>query len=619
MMLDIRTFKFKIFIIFLIPAISIVYFTYFYLNLSNANTEAIKYQKQNIILVHKIIDVIHNLQIERGLSVGFIQSKDPKILRQTLIITHKESDKAIADLEKFNYHLNLDLHQIYVTRKKVLQQNISFEEVLNFYTNINNHMINMTKYLLPKFDKNRYDALFLINLELLKESAGLERACVYNDLTSGKLEPICKEKLPFLQQDQTNKIENLHLYANSTSLGRYKKSIDKQEIKELQRFRKLYQQHQLTKEDAQQWFEITTNNIDSYNQVSKEILNHFTKNLNANYDDTLRNLNIAMIFWFISIFSAFYFIYIIHKLFQKHEEDTEDLELSSRALDAYEGIVITDKNTKIIKVNKGFERITGYSAEEAIGEKTSILKSGKNPASLYKAMWGSLDKTGSWSGEVLNKRKDGAIYTQRLSISSIRNKKGETKNYIGHLFDITELRKAQQEALYQASHDSLTELINRKHLLKRMREEINRSKRHGFKNAFLFLDLDNFKYVNDTFGHHIGDKLLQHVATSIQSYIRECDIVARISGDEFAIVLLDIDSSHQDVNAVVTKVTNKILTQLNHEIIIEGNSINIGLSVGVRFFPIDDLDNEDQIIKDADIAMYEAKNSGKNRFVIFQE
>ncbi len=617
-MLDIKTFKFKIFIIFLIPAISIVYFTYFYLNLSNTNIEAIKYQKQNILLVHKLIDVVHNLQIERGLSVGFIQSKNPQKLKQTLLDAHQESDKAITALEKFNYHLHLDFHQINSVRKEVLEQKISFDKTLNFYTHINNDMINMAKYLIPKLDKNRYDAQFLINLELLKESAGLERACIYNDLTSGKLEPICKNQLSYLQQDQTNKIENLRLYSNSTSLGRYKKSIDKQNLEELQRYRDLYQKDKLTKEDAQQWFTITTNSINGYNQVSKEILNHFSTNLREHYDDTLRNLNIAMLLWFISIFSAFYFIYVIHKLFQKHEEDTVDLELSSRALDSYEGIVITDKETKIIKVNKGFERITGYSAEEAIGQKTSILKSGKNPISLYKAMWGSLEKTGSWSGEVLNKKKDGSIYTQRLSISSIRDKTGEVKNYIGHLFDITELRKAQQEALYQASHDSLTELINRKHLLKRMREEINRSKRHGFKNAFLFLDLDNFKYVNDTYGHHIGDKLLQHVATSIQSYIRECDIVARISGDEFAIVLLDIDSSHQDIIAVVEKVTNKILTQLNHEIVIESNTMRIGLSVGVRFFPLDDLDNEDQIIKDADTAMYEAKNSGKNRFVIFQ-
>ncbi len=619
MSVNLTSFKSKIFIIFLIPTISIVYFTFYYVKLSNSNIETIKSQKENILIIEKLIDVVHNLQIERELAVHFVASNKSKKLQDELVTAYANSDRSIKLLETLQQD-NKDnaLHNLSAIRLKVLDQNLSFDQALQAYTHINNNTINVIKYLLPKVDKNRYDALFLINLELLKESAGLERACIYNDLLIQSSNFKCKDTLLYLQQDQQSKVTDLSLYSNGLSESSYKKYVDKQNIEALERFRKLYQQHKLHKEDAIYWFEISTNNINAFNKVSKDILNKFIVNLDGNYRETRYNLNIATVLWIVSILSGLYFIYLINNLFKEHEKHSEDLELSSRTLDSYEGIVITDKDTHIIKVNKGFERITGYSAEDAIGKKTSMLKSGKNPKSLYKAMWGSVNATGSWTGEVFNKRKDGKIYSQRLSISAIRDKDGNVKNYIGHLFDITELKQAQEEAIYQASHDALTKLINRKHLLNRMREELNRSKRHGFKNAFLFIDLDYFKKVNDTFGHHVGDKLLLHVAEALKSSVRECDIVARLSGDEFAVVLLDIDSSYKKLDDVIEFVAYKIINQLNNEIIIESNKVKIGSSIGVRIFPQDHLDSEDQIIKDADTAMYEAKNGGKNRFVLYK-
>ncbi|MDH4944256.1 diguanylate cyclase [Sulfurimonas sp. C5] len=619
MTVNLKSFKSKIFTIVLIPIISIIYFTFYYVKLSNSNINTITSQKENILLVDKLIDVVHNLQIEQDLAVHFVNSQKSQNLQENFTTAYKNSDTSIKLLETLR-HENKDsyLQNLPALRLQVLDQNLSFDQVLQAYTRINNNTINVIKYLLPKVDENRYDALFLINLELLKESAGLERACIYNDLLTPNSDLKCKNTLLYLQQDQKNRIDDLSLYSNGLSESSYKKYVDKQNIEELDRFRKLYKQHKLKKEDAIYWYEVSTNNINTYNKVSKDILNKFIINLDDNYRETMHNLNIAMILWIVSIISGVYFIFLINKLFKEHEKHADDLELSSRTLDSYEGIVITDKDTHIIKVNKGFERITGYSAEDAIGKKTSILKSGNNPKSLYKAMWGSVNSTGSWTGEVINKRKDGKLYSQRLSISAFRDKEGNVKNYIGHLFDITELRKAQQEAVYQASHDALTKLINRTHLLTRMREELNRSKRHGFKNAFLFIDLDNFKNVNDSFGHHVGDKLLIHVAEALKSSVRECDIVARLSGDEFAVVLLDIDSSYKKLEDVIEFVAYKILNQLNHEIIIDSNKVKVGSSIGVRVFPKDHLDEEDQIIKDADSAMYKAKNGGKNRFVVYQ-
>ncbi|MFT7860553.1 MAG: diguanylate cyclase [Sulfurimonas sp.] len=616
---DIKRFKFKIFLIFLIPAVSMVYFTYFYVKLSDANIEALEYQKQNIIVVNKLVDVVHHLQIERGLSVGFINAPNPQNFKTKLLNSYKNSDHSINSLKKLHYTSQVDIKQIQRIRQKVLDRDISFNEVLQRYTQLNNTAINTIKYLLPRLDKNRYDALFLINLELLKENLGLERAYIYYNLLSEQTDPKVREEVLYLQQNYADKKKDLLLYVNKESLKSYEKYIDPNNLYKLENFQLLYKQNQLNKKDAESWFEVATTTINAYNQISKELLTRFVADLDHNYDDTLHNLNIAMVFWLISVITAIYFIYLIHKLFEEHELYTADLELSSHTLDSYEGVVITDKDTRILKVNKGFERITGYSFEDVVGKKASMLKAENNPNSLYKGMWGSLNETGSWSGEVLNKRKDGQIYTQRLSISAIPGSNGKVKHYIGHLFDITELRKAQQEALYQARHDSLTELMNRKYLLKRMSEELSRSKRHNFLNAFLFIDLDDFKNINDTYGHHIGDQLLQHVAYSLRDSIRECDMVARISGDEFAVVLLDIDSGHRELIEVVTRVAKKILTQLNREIEIESNKIFVSSSIGVRIFPQTPDDNAEQIIQDADSAMYLAKNSGKNRFIIFDQ
>ncbi len=618
MSMGVKTFKFKIFAIFLIPAISIVYFTFFYVNFSDSNFEALENQKHNIELVKKLIDVVHALQAERSISVKILSSNSLKNLQDEIQSNYKRTDRTIENLKAFQYDVGFQSLQLQTLRQKILNKKISFEEALKTYSKVNEHIINNIKFLLPKLDK-QYDSLFLMNLELLKESASLENGCVYYTLIAQNLTASCKEKIFYYQTEQLKKQENLVLYSNKSSLASYSKYIDINNENKLAKLRELYKNNALTKDDATEWYEISANNINAYEKVSKDILTHFIIELDNKYKTRSQDLNIAIILWGFSILAAIYFIFLINKLFKQYEKYTQELELSSLTLDSYEGVVITDKDTNIIKVNKGFERITGYSADEAYMKKTSLLKSGKNPRSLYKGMWGSINTTGSWTGEVINKRKDGKLYSQRLSISAVRDNNGEVQNYIGHLFDITELRKAQQEAFYQASHDSLTELMNRKYLLKRMNEEISRAKRHNFKNAFLFIDLDHFKEINDNYGHHVGDKLLKHVAATIKNSIRDCDLVARISGDEFAVVLLNLDRNEEEIIKVVSLIVNKILMQLNKEVLIEGHKLTIGSSIGVRLFPLNKFDNEDQIIKDADSAMYDAKNNGKNHFVIYKE
>ena len=612
-------FRSRIIFLFLIPAVFIIYFTFHYLNLSNAKIQSSSQQITDILLIEKLVDLIHAIQIERGLSAGYIvmDSALQKNTKKELSVAFHTTDTAIQTLRSQAFNIEVfPIGNIQKIRKKTIQNHISFTQEMQFYTNINKHIINYIKYLLPKLTQNRYETFFLIDIEKIKENAGLERACVYNQLISKVYNEQCMQKVLFIQKKQEELEEEIFSYAPQELISLYKNYITQENIKELHRLRKLYNEQRLALKDAKNWFQVTSKRINAFNQISKETLELCKQKLTAVYNEAENDLSISIILWIISILSAIYFVYLINKLLKQYEKYTHELKLASYTMDSYEGILITDADTKILKVNKGFERITGYSFEDVKGKKPTILKSGKHSKEYYETMWNELKNRHAWSGEILNRRKDGDIYHQKLSISSVRDDKGNVINYVGHLFDITALKMAQQEAQYQANHDALTKLINRKALMERLQEELQRAKRHHFTNAFLFIDLDHFKNVNDTYGHHIGDELLIYVANTLQSLVREEDIVARISGDEFAIVLLNIDKNNEETLNIVEKISHKIIELLSQEIMIEKNPVTIGASIGVRIFP-QEHDTIEKIVKDADSAMYNAKYGGKNRFSFF--
>ncbi len=270
------------------------------------------------------------------------------------------------------------------------------------------------------------------------------------------------------------------------------------------------------------------------------------------------------------------------------------------------------------EVNKSFKKRTGYRPDEIIGHTTNILKSGKHRKKFYADMWRKLLTSGKWSGDIYNKRKNGEIYPERLSVTAIKNENGEIINFIAQFYDISDLKNAQNEALYQANHDFLTGLINRKFLLQRLHEENSKAVRHHFIHAFLFIDLDNFKTVNDTYGHHIGDELLIQVSQRMKSLLREEDILARISGDEFAVILVNIANSKEAAKKYAEKKCQSIIDTLSQVFVIEENKIYIGASIGIKIFP-DEKNNIEDIINDADKAMYVSKKHGKNSCSLYCE
>src|SRR6185369_8896976 len=219
-----------------------------------------------------------------------------------------------------------------------------------------------------------------------------------------------------------------------------------------------------------------------------------------------------------------------------------DLRISAAAFESQEGMVITDARSKILRVNQAFTESTGYTAEEVVGQTPSLLKSGRHGADFYRLMWDSIVQTGTWQGEIWDRRKNGEIYPKWLTISAVKDEAGVVTHYVGTHFDITERKKAEEKIQALAFNDQLTGLANRFSLNERLNRALALAARSGKQVALLMIDLDNFKIINDTLGHQIGDRLLMEVARRLGGAVRQSDLVARLGGDEFIVVLSEIDS-----------------------------------------------------------------------------
>ena len=278
---------------------------------------------------------------------------------------------------------------------------------------------------------------------------------------------------------------------------------------------------------------------------------------------------------------------------------------------ANEAIVITDKDNRIITVNPAFTHITGYTISEVAGKDPKVLSSGQQGRQFYQTMWDTLKKSGKWQGEIWNKRKNGEAYIEWLSICAFKDEKGETVRYIGIFSDISESFKEQQMIMRQANYDALTNLPNRNMFYDRLQQEMAKARRTNKLIGVMFIDLDGFKEINDALGHSQGDQVIQHVAMRMVKVARESDTFARFGGDEFVVMISDMESESD-----VIPVTEKILEAVQKPIIIDDHELNITASIGITIFPNDGNDVE-TLLKHADNAMYTAKAEGRNAYRFF--
>ncbi|PTD95321.1 sensor domain-containing protein [Pseudothauera lacus] len=277
-----------------------------------------------------------------------------------------------------------------------------------------------------------------------------------------------------------------------------------------------------------------------------------------------------------------------------------------------EGIVITDAEQRIISVNNAFSQITGYEEESVLGEKPSILASGRHPESFYAGMWRAINASGRWAGEIWNRRKSGEVYPEWLSISRVSGANDEPTHYIGVFSDITHRKMAEEEIERLAFYDSLTGTPNRYLLHDRAAQAIRAAERRGKSFAVVFIDLDRFKAVNDVFGHAIGDEVLREVTKRIQQRIRDSDTVCRLSGDEFVLLLDDLNHAQIDCRAAA------LVEAIGEPMTIGTSEVSVSASIGIALYP-HDATAFDELLKQADMAMYQAKSGGRNGWRYFND
>ncbi|MBM6552277.1 EAL domain-containing protein [Marinomonas ostreistagni] len=301
------------------------------------------------------------------------------------------------------------------------------------------------------------------------------------------------------------------------------------------------------------------------------------------------------------------------------QDAEEQLRIAATAFETQDGILISDKDNRIIRVNRAFQHITGYSEQDVIGATPAILSSGRHSKEFYQLLYTQLQEQGSWEGEVWNRRKDGEVFPEWLSISTVYDHSGDVSHYVATFKDISE-RKASERKIRQLHYyDTLTRLANRTLMLEEINYLIQEKGLHKHQSIILFIDIDHFKDVNDVWGHNIGDQLLQQVASRLVEAIRAKDLVARYGGDEFLILLEEVDVSAKPERALyrASRVAQKLLNTLTRAFSV--NSIEYQLSASIGIAVIDEYSQDAlDAIKQAELAMYEAKSSGRSQFCFYQ-
>lgn len=288
------------------------------------------------------------------------------------------------------------------------------------------------------------------------------------------------------------------------------------------------------------------------------------------------------------------------------------LRLAYKVIEAsHDAVMITDASGIIQSVNPSFCKLTGYSVEEALGQTPSLLSSGEHDASFYQQMWQRLQQQGYWQGEIWNKRKNGEIYPEWLSISAVRGENGAINQYAAIFSDITERKKREQKIHELAYFDELTGLANRRLFQDRLEQALANAKRHDHQSAVLFLDLDLFKRINDTLGHQAGDDALRQVAKRLQKASRSGESVARLGGDEFTILVPECDGVEE-----IEKLAQRIVAQFELPFKIQQNELVLTTSVGISIYPQHGT-TASELLKFADAAMYQAKESGRNKYSLY--
>lgn len=575
-------------------------------------------------------DFVHESQKERGLSAAYLGSNGDIEFKSRLNKQRLISDKKfLALLQRVKtlsrYSLPENFHQSIQTsiekqkqlediREHVNNLSISTSDEIDFYTELNANFLGLLP-LSAKSAPTREIALRLYDITLLvecTEKAAIERGTLASVFAAKRFEPGMYEKVISVHAiHQSCKQSFLDKASNGehslyNAYFSHKLFLDSHHIYE-----------QVLRGDfsmgATQWFNHMTVNIDQLKMLNEKFDQMLEEDLSQLEEKTLLKHEIFLVgsfaYGFFMLLGA---IYLVQQMFAM----INTLRISSVVFDSNEGVLVADINGKIIRVNSAFEKISGYSESEVLGRTPALFKSGLNNSQFYHDMWFSLIHKGFWNGELYNRRKNGEMYPEYLSISAVRDEYQKITHYVGIFSDIT-AKKENEERIYRlAFYDPLTQLPNRRLLFERLEHALIKNERNKTYSMVAFIDLDNFKIVNDTKGHLVGDELLKEAGKRLLEVTRAEDTVARLGGDEFVILIEDLGSSREQAFQIASKIGSKISLMLQKPFEIYQELFFVTGSIGIAILH-DYKQTVNEILAQADTAMYSAKESGKNTFRFF--
>lgn len=577
-----------------------------------------------------VADFVHESQKERGMSAAYLGSGGADVFASRLREQRRLSDEKFAelmrrvgDLKRYKGYGGLEgsidsalqkKKQLAQMRTQVGDLNVSAAGEIDFFTALNTDFLGLIP-LAAKAAPTREIALRLYDsataLEC-KEKAGIERATLAHVFAAKEFLPGMYERAVSIHGVHEACMHSLQMRASTIESEIFKSTIEKKPFLDARRY---YDQamHGNFSIGAAVWFDTMSAKID----LLKEMNEQFNRFLSADLD-RLENSTLQQHWIFLIGSFLFAFIMLVSTILilRKLSHTLTDLRISSAVFESHEGVVVTDRNGFIVRVNPAFETITGYVEAEVIGHIPSFLQSQREDEPFNTSLWETLVQNGHWAGEVINRRKNGEFYPEGLSVTALKDEDGNITHFVAIFSDIT-LKKESEEKIHQlAFYDPLTGLPNRRLFIDRLEHALIKSNRIRTYGVLAFIDLDNFKIVNDTKGHLIGDELLIQASERLLQMIRLEDTVARLGGDEFVIMAEEFGTTRDEAMYYATLIAEKIIRILREPFEIGGEQFYLSGSVGMALF-FDHEKTVNEILAQADTAMYSAKNAGRNTYRFF--
>lgn len=576
--------------------------------------------------------LVHELQLERGLSSGYIAS-DGKYFADVLVAQVQKTDRALAGaapllLAKANSTLDsdrieaepiADLLRIGNLRRQVSELGLSRDVTVDRYSAMIDLLFDeMNSTLVADSGTLRAQVAFMAFLQA-KEMAGQERALIAAILSSRDFGSFSRTAAFYrIRAIEDRAIKHFMQFAEEDAKAGYEAILAKPFIREgdLIRRRVVAIGHSASASienlpSPERWFQVSSQKIDAMKNLEQVI----GRSVRNRATELKQSASGGLVISALSAVTAFLLGgMLLLQVFRGRRLAEKDLHLAATVIsNSVEAIVITDAQSNIVDVNRSFTRTTGYKREEVIGRHARLLRSENNDAEVYAGMWERLLESGSWEGEVCNRRKNGETYPVLLSIIAVKDLQGAITNYIGMIVDISKRRRAETQLEQLRTFDSLTGMLSREAWLSVLDRAVANADADPGRFALLEIDLDRFRVINESLSHSIGDKVLIEVAARIRTLLRRQDEAARPGGDRFS-VLLEHMTSAREVDAICENLMHAFLKPIE----VEGHELHVSISIGVAFHP-DNGNSVGTLRSNAEIAMFRAKQDGRGCYKYYSE